>query len=77
MDLYADIINRLEKGQTVYLLYDFERIAIRCVIQNDNSLHFYAKLKGRNEHAIKVNIDTVILAMLELKEITKEQYESF
>lgn len=59
--------------QTVYLLNEHEGIVIRSEPNGD----FFAKIKGYKEYKIDHDTDTVYEAILDQKEITKEEYEKY
>jgi len=70
---YDILIERLTKGETVYLLNEFYSTAIKCLPE---TTRFKAKHKGGPEYTIDTNTDLVREAIADVVEITKEQYDS-
>lgn len=70
---YESIINRLE-DEPVYLLNRSEKIVLRSVPPGDE---FYAKKEKGTEYEIDYLSRTVVNAIGDAVEITKEEYEEF
>ena len=68
--------NKLISGETVYLLDDFEDVAIRLVYDGDNTKS-YIKHKGRNEVNVPQSNETVCGIVLGGKEISKHEYDKY
>lgn len=73
MSRFSDILQKIAK-QDVFILNDFENIAIRS---DYNGQQLYAKPQGLNEYKIKFAAHIVQEAFMEGKEITKEEYENY
>ena len=67
------IVERLQKGETVYMKDDFYDVAIRLVGSWDN----YLKHKGRFEVQVPHGYDLVSQIELGGEFITKEEYENY
>lgn len=68
--------NKLISGETVYLLDDFEEVAIRLVYDGDNTKS-YIKHKERNEMEVPQSNETVCGVILGGKEISKHEYDKY
>ncbi len=73
---YEKIYKRLANQGVVYILDDFEEVAIRLVLEKDKTIA-YLKRKGRKEGLSDATLKTVFDVELEGVEITKEEYDNY
>ncbi len=71
-----ELYNKLQSGETVYLLDDFEEAVIRLHLDNGQTKS-YIKHRGRNEIEIPQSNETVCNIILGGKEISKTDVELF
>ena len=71
-----ELYNKLQSGETVYLLDDFEEAVIRLYFDNGQTKS-YIKHHGRNEIEITKSDDTVCDIILGGKEISKSEYDKY
>lgn len=74
MSKQKELLSRLPHEE-IYLLNEFEDIAVKSF--PGKRARFVAKPKGGNEYEIGYDTTVISDALLEYKEITKEQYEAF
>lgn len=68
--------NKLISGETVYLLDDFDEVAIRLVYDGNNTKS-YIKHNGRSEVEVPQSNETVCGIILGGKEISKHEYDKY
>lgn len=71
-----ELYNKLQSGETVYLLDDFEGAVIRLHLDNGQTKS-YIKHRGRNEIEIPQSNKTVCNIILGGKEISKSEYDRY
>ena len=71
-----ELYNKLQSGETVYLLDDFEEAVIRLHLDNGQTKS-YIKHRGRNEIEIPQSNITVCNIILGGKEISKSEYDRY
>ena len=71
-----ELYNKLQSGETVYLLDDFEEAVIRLHLDNGQTKS-YIKHRGRNEIEIPPSNKTVCNIILGGKEISKSEYDRY
>lgn len=71
-----ELYNKLQSGETVYLLDDFEEVVIRLYLDNGQTKS-YIKHRGRNEIEIPQSNETVCYIILGGKEISKSEYDRY
>lgn len=71
-----ELYNKLQSGETVYLLDDFEESVIRLYLDNGQTKS-YIKHRGRNEIEIPQSNETVCNIILGGKEISKSEYDKY
>lgn len=64
---------KLASGETIYFVNTFEQIVIRSEPNNK----YFAKAKGGEEYPVASNTELVTEAILEHKEITKEEFDKW
>jgi len=74
MITYENIIQKLQTGQTVYLINEFYSTAIKCI---PGTKHYKAKHKGGPEYDIESGADLVYDSFEPIVEISKEEYENY
>ena len=70
------LTDKLHKGQTVYLLDDFEEAVVRLKFDG-NATTAFIKHKGRRECEVPQSNETVCEIILGGREITKIEYDTF
>lgn len=71
---YDIIIDRITKGETVYLLNEFYSTAIKCL---PAATRYKAKHKGGPEYEIDSSTELVCDSLEAIVEITKEEYDRY
>jgi hypothetical protein len=71
-----ELYNKLQSGETVYLLDDFEEAVVRLYLDNGQTKS-YIKHRGRNEIGIPQSNETVCDIILGGKEISKSEYDKY
>ena len=71
-----ELYNKLQSGETVYLLDDFEEAVIRLYLDNGQTKS-YIKHRGRNEIEIPQSNETVCYIILGGIEISKSEYDRY
>lgn len=71
-----ELYNKLQSGETIYLLDDFEEAVIRLHLDNGQTKS-YIKHRGRNEIEIPQSNETVCNIILGGKEISKAEYDRY
>lgn len=71
-----ELYNKLQSGETIYLLDDFEEAVIRLHLDNGQTKS-YIKHRGRNEIEIPQFNETVCNIILGGKEISKSEYDRY
>ena len=71
-----ELYNKLQSGETVYLLDDFEEAVIRLHLDNGQTKS-YIKHRGRNDIEIPQSNATVCNIILGGKEISKSEYDRY
>jgi len=67
-------VNKLIKGQTVYLKNDFYDRVIKAI---PGAKEYRAKARGGSEYTINSRTDLVIETMDEAVEITEQEYRNY
>lgn len=73
---YEEIYERLTTTGVAYILDDFEGVAVRLVHGQEGTMA-YAKRNGKKEFKTKTSEKYVFNVVIEGKEITKEEYDSY
>lgn len=73
----TDILKKLGRGETVYLLDVCESDAAFKLIPKENSYTTIVKFSGIPEYSVKSNSDIAFKAQLCGKEITEEEYNEY
>ncbi|ASM66412.1 hypothetical protein [Bacteroides caccae] len=71
-----ELYNKLQSGETVYLLDDFEEAVVRLYLDNGQTKS-YIKHRGCNEIGIPQSNETVCDIILGGKEISKSEYDKY
>lgn len=71
-----ELYNKLQSGETVYLLDDFEEAVIRLYLDNGQTKS-YIKHHRRNEIEIPQSNEAVCDIILGGKEISKSEYDRY
>jgi hypothetical protein len=74
MNAYDHIVQKLQAGQTVYLLNDFYSTVIKCI---PGTTHYKAKRKGGDEYDIDRSTDLVCETLEDPVEITEQEYNEY
>jgi hypothetical protein len=67
---------KLQAGEIIYLLDDFEEAVVRLVCEDDKTKSFL-KYRGRKEVELPQSNETVCNIILGGKEISKLEYENY
>lgn len=67
---------KLQVGETIYLLDDFEEAVVRLVYEDDRTKSFL-KYRGRKEIELPQSNETICNVILGGKEISKYEYDSY
>ena len=67
---------RLQVGEIIYLLDDFEEVVVRLVYEDDRTKSFL-KHRGRKEIELPQSNETICNVILGGKEISKYEYDSY
>ena len=73
---YNAFIEKVKK-QEVYFLNTYEEAAIRSVPTKTEGIIYYVKFKGEKTFQAEKGSTIIADALLEYKEITKEEYNSY
>lgn len=69
----ANFLSRIGREE-IFLLNDYEEMAFRIT---EDPVEYFAKFKGEKEFGAKSDSKVLTDAILEQKELTKEEYNSF
>ncbi len=76
MSDYNKVLDKLKKGQTVYVLNDFRDIVVKIVPPGDKT-RFFAKTKGGKPYSIEPSGDLACESLLDAVEITEQEFNDF
>lgn len=72
------ILNRIESGKIVYFENPLEEIALKYVPGELGKLgKYFAKHYGRNEYEIDSDSSSILMGIMEGKQIRKSKYDSY
>jgi len=72
------ILNKLGAGRTVYFENPVEEIAFRYIPEGFNKPgRYYAKYYGQTEYEIDSNSSSILMAVMEGRQISRSRYEQY
>ena len=74
----GQILNKLGAGRTVYFENTVEEIAFRYIPDGFNKPgRYYAKYFGQDEYEIDSNSSSILMAVMEGRQISRTKYENY